>query len=181
VERHALAPHAPAVVVVVVSLVSSLAYVGLFCQAFAAMIEAPICAADGGAGLDRRHESCWAVSRPRPLAAKPCWPGSPENEFPAVASGDAAQFGRGALSVDAATDPVGALFIFPVLASAAMIEPGSVALLVAALTSLLVQVGVSAAAQALRSLSCGSWPPRRRRTAGWCCGWRRRWPWPRCG
>ncbi|HEX3697331.1 MAG TPA: CPBP family glutamic-type intramembrane protease [Polyangia bacterium] len=155
------------VLVVAVSLLSSLAYIGLFCQAFAAMTETTDLRGQAAAlalivgtivvgGLAAKAAGSDAV-----LA------GSPENEFLLSRPLTLPSLVMARCLSDAVTDPVGALFIFPVLLASALIwNLGWAACLLAALTSLLVQVGVSAAAQAVQ-ISVVRFVPARRRRAAW--------------
>jgi hypothetical protein len=154
------------VLVVVVSLLSSLAYVGLFCQAFAAMTEATDLRGQAAALALIVSTIVLGGFAAKAAGSDAVLAGSPENEFLLSRPLTLPSLVVARCLSDAATDPVGALFIFPVLAAAALIwNLGGGALLAAALTSLMVQVGVSAGAQALQIAVVRFVQPRRRRTA----------------
>ena len=152
--------------VVTVSLLSSLAYVGLFCQAFAAMTETTDLRGQAAAlALIVGTIVCGGFAA-KAASSEAVLAGSPENEFLLSRPVTLSSLVMARCLSDAATDPVGALFIFPVLLSAALIwNLGWPACLLAALTSLLVQVGVSAGAQALQIAVVRFVPPRQRRAA----------------
>ncbi|HVR62257.1 MAG TPA: hypothetical protein VMU50_10185 [Polyangia bacterium] len=154
------------VLVVVIGLFSSLAYVGLFCQAFAAMtLETDLRGQAAALALIVGTIVAGGLAA-KAAAGDAVLAGSPENEFLLTrpVTLPALVVARG-LS-DAVTDPVGALFLFPVLLSAALIwNLGVGACALAALTSLLSQVAVSAGAQTLQIMLVRLVSPRRRRAA----------------
>ncbi len=148
------------------SVVIALAYVGLFAQSFSVVVAtvgpreqaAALAAVAGLLAL-----ASWAAKAASSEALRA---GSPENEFllaRPVALG-ALVAGRGA--ADAVTDPMGALFLFPVLFAASLVwrlPPAAWAL--AVLISALVQLGISMTAYAAQVAIVRLVPAGRRRGA----------------
>jgi hypothetical protein len=153
--------------VVTVGLALSLAYVGLFTQAFGV-----ICAHADFAGqvtalavvtltIALGNLTAKAASSEAVLA------GSSENEFLLTRPVALPTLVVARCLAEAATDPLGALFLLPVLIAAAAtwrLSLGAVAL--AAVVSMLVQLGISALAQATQ-IAVVRFVPRARRRAAW--------------
>ena len=145
-------------------LVTSVAYVGLFSQSFAAIV-----AATDGQGQAAALSLIVGVIVLGTLAAKAAagdtvLAGSPENEFWLSRPTSLPSLVLARSLAGAVTDPFGALFLFPVLVAAAItwdLGPGS--WLVAAASSMIVQIGVSAGAQAVQIAVVRYAPPTRRR------------------
>ena len=133
--------------VTIVGLLVSLGYVGLFTQAFAVVAEMapfPIGAAAlalvtgtlAAAGVAAKAASGEAVRA-----------GSPENEFLLARPVALPTLVMARALAEAVTDPLGALFLLPVLVAAAAVwRLGATALAAAAATSVLVQIATSALA-----------------------------------
>jgi hypothetical protein len=153
--------------VVGVGLVLSLSYVGLFTQAFGV-----ICAHTDVAGqltalavvtltIALGNLTAKAASSEAVLA------GSSENEFLLSRPVALPTLVVARCLAEAATDPLGALFLLPVLIAAAAtwhLSPAALAL--AAVVSMLVQLGISALAQATQ-IAIVRFVPRARRRAAW--------------
>ena len=131
-------------VVAAAALVTSVAYVGLFAQAFSVVV-ATVGPRGQGAALGvvagLLAFGSWAAKAASSEALRA---GSPENEFLL-----SRPIGLGALVAgrglaDALTDPMGALFLFPVLLAASLVwRLPPAAWLMAAAVSGLVQLGIS--------------------------------------
>ncbi|HVY38360.1 MAG TPA: hypothetical protein VHM31_10500, partial [Polyangia bacterium] len=153
-------------VVAAAALVTSVAYVGLFAQAFAVIVatvgpRGQTAALGVVAGL--LAFGSWAAKAASSEAMRA---GSPENEFllsrPIGLGGLVA--GRGL--ADALTDPMGALFLFPVLFAAALVwRLPAAAWVMAAGISGLVQLGISMLAYAAQVALVRLVRPARRRGA----------------
>jgi hypothetical protein len=151
--------------VTLVGVLVSLAYVALFAQAFSVIVAAGDAAAEVAAlsvvtaGLALASLSAKAASSEAARA------GSPENEFLLArpVSLPALVTARGL--ADAVTDPVGALFLLPVLVAAALTwRLGLVtSLAIGVATSMLVQVAISVLAYATQILVVHAVPAARRR------------------
>ena len=152
------------VVVAAAALVTSVAYVGLFAQAFAVVV-ATVGPRGQGAALGvvagLLAFGSWAAKAASSEALRA---GSPENEFLL-----SRPIGLGALVAgrglaDALTDPMGALFLFPVLFAASLVwRLPAAAWLMAVVISGLVQLGISMLAYAAQvALVRLVRPPRRR-------------------
>ncbi|HVU50961.1 MAG TPA: hypothetical protein VHL80_09765, partial [Polyangia bacterium] len=153
--------------VVGVGLVLSLSYVGLFTQAFGT-----ICAHTGLPGqvtalgvvtlaIALGNLTAKAASSEAVLA------GSSENEFLLSRPVALPTLVVARCLAEAATDPLGALFLLPVMIAAAWTwHLPRVALALAALVSMLVQLGISALAQATQ-ICVVRFVPRARRRAAW--------------
>ena len=184
------------VLATVAGLVIALAYVGLFSQAFSAIV--------GAVGLVGQAAALALVTGTLALgsltakaaSSDAVRAGSAENEFLLArpVSLPALVAARGL--ADAVTDPMGALFLFPVLVAAALVWrlPPAAWLLAAAISSA-VQVAISMLAYATQLAvvrgrragapadgldgRCAWWPRWRWRRSGWsgpgCCARRRRW------
>jgi hypothetical protein len=153
-------------VVAAAALVTSVAYVGLFAQAFSVVV-ATVGPRGQGAALGvvagLLAFGSWAAKAAGGEALRA---GSPENEFllsRPVGLG-ALVAGRGL--ADALTDPMGALFLLPVLFAAALVwRLPAAAWLMAVAISGLVQLGISMLAYAAQVALVRLVPPPRRRGA----------------
>ena len=154
-------------VVTVVGLMTSLAYVALFSQAFAIIVHNVDLTGQTAALAVVAGAIAFASLSARAASGEAARAGSPENEFLLARPVPlhALVVGRGL--ADAVTDPVGALFLLPVLIAASVVwHPGIVALPVAAATSILVQVAISMLAYTTQ-LALVRYVPARRRRGAW--------------
>jgi hypothetical protein len=155
------------VLVVAVGLALSFSYVGLFVQAFRVICERTDVAGQitalGAVALTIAFGSFAAKA----ASSEAVLAGTAENEFLLARPVALPTLVVARCLAEAATDPVGALFLLPVLLAATLtwgLGPGAVAL--AALVSMLVQLGISALAQAAQ-ISVARFVPRARRRAAW--------------
>ena len=154
------------VLVATAALLIALAYVGLFAQSFAVVVATvgpreQVAALSLVAGL--LALASWAAKAASNEALRA---GSPENEFlltrPVTLAGLVA--GRGI--ADAVTDPMGALFLFPVLFAASLVwRLPAAAWALAAAISAVVQLGTSVTAYAAQVAIVRLVPAPRRRAA----------------
>jgi membrane protease YdiL (CAAX protease family) len=150
--------------VLFMGLFTAVAYVGLFSQAFGAIV-----AATDAAGQVAALSLIVTTVVLGTLAAKASGneamlAGSPENEFLLARPVSLPALLVARSLAEAVTDPFGALFLFPVLVAAALTwDLGAAAWLAAALTSMIVQVAISAAAQAVQIAVVRYTRPQRRR------------------
>jgi hypothetical protein len=153
--------------VVFVGLTLSLSYVGLFSQAFSV-----ICAHTDVAGQITALAAVTLTIAVGSFTAKAAsseavLAGSSENEFLLTRPVALPTLVVARCLAEAATDPLGALFLLPVLIAAAwtwsLPRP---AIALAAVVSLLVQLGISALAQATQ-ITVVRFVPRARRRAAW--------------
>jgi hypothetical protein len=153
-------------VVAVASLVIALAYVGLFAQSFSVVVAtvgpreqaAALAAVAGLLAL-----ASWAAKAASSEALRA---GSPENEFLLARPVTLGALVAGRGIADALTDPMGALFLFPVLFAASLVwrlPPAAWAL--AVVISALVQLGISMTAYAAQVAIVRLVPAGRRRAA----------------
>lgn len=148
------------------ALVTAVAYVGLFAQSFAVVVATVGPAAQAAALATVTGLVAFASWAAKAASSEALRAGSPENEFllarPITLGALVA--GRGA--TDALTDPMGALFLFPVLFAAALVWrlPGA-AWALAAAVSVLVQLGISMLAYATQVALVRVIPAARRRGA----------------
>ena len=148
----------------VMAIVTSAAYVGLFTQSFGAIV-----ASTDPAGQTAALSLIVGVILLGTLAGKAAsgdavLAGSPENEFLLSRPTSMASLVVARSLAGAVIDPFGALFIFPVLVAAAITwRLGVGAWVVAALTSVAVQIAVSAAAQMVQIAVVRYARPARRR------------------
>jgi hypothetical protein len=151
-------------VIAVAAVLTALAYVGLFAQAFSVVVAtadvpAQIAALAVVAGaLTLGSFSAKAASGEAVRA------GTAENEFLLTRPVSLAALVAGRGIADAVTDPMGALFLFPVLLAASLVwRLPPIAWLVAAGISAAVQIAISMLAYAAQLLVVGTVPPARRR------------------
>jgi membrane protease YdiL (CAAX protease family) len=145
-------------------LVTSVAYVGLFSQSFGAIV--------GTTDLEGQAAALSLIAgvivlgtlAAKAAAGDTVLAGSPENEFWLSRPTSLPSLVMARSLAGAVTDPFGALFLFPVLVAAAITwDLGPGAWLVAAVSSMVIQIGVSAGAQAVQIAVVRYTPPRRRR------------------
>ena len=154
----------PGAAALVVALVTAVAYVGLFSQSFGAI--AAVTDLDGQAAVLSLIVGAILLGT---LAAKAAasdavLAGSPENEFLLSRPASLPSLILARSVAGALLDPLGALFLFPVLVAAAITwRLGAGAWIAAAVTSVLVQVGVVALAQTVQIAVVRYTPPRGRR------------------
>ena len=148
------------------ALLTAVAYVGLFAQSFAVVVATVGPAAQAAALATVTGLVAFASWAAKAASSEALRAGSPENEFllarPITLGALVA--GRGA--ADALTDPMGALFLFPVLFAASLVWglPAS-AWVLAAVVSVLVQLGISMLAYATQVALVRLIPAARRRGA----------------
>jgi hypothetical protein len=147
-----------------VALVTAVAYVGLFSQSFGAVVA--VTDLDGQAAVLSLVVGAILLGT---LAAKAAasdavLAGSPENEFLLSRPTSLPSLILARSVAGAVLDPLGALFLFPVLVAAAITwQLGAGAWIAAAVTSVIVQVGVVALAQTVQIAVVRYTPPRARR------------------
>jgi hypothetical protein len=152
---------------VLVGLMLSLSYVGLFWQSFGVL-----CAHTGVDGQITALALVTLTIAVGNLTAKAAsseavLAGSSENEFLLSRPVALPTLVVARCLAEAATDPLGALFLLPVMLAAAKVwDLPRGALLIAALASMLVQLGISALAQATQ-ISLVRFVPRARRRTAW--------------
>lgn len=151
----------------VVGVMTAFAYVGLFGQAFSIIAQTVDMSGQLAALTLVTGTIAFGSLAARAASSEAVRAGSPENEFylarpvalPALVAA------RGL--ADAITDPVGALFLLPVLIAATSVwNLGPGAWLLAAVISLCVQIGISMLAYAVQ-LAVVRWIPGRRRRIVW--------------
>ena len=155
------------VLVVVVGLFLSFSYVGLFAQAFAV-----ICARTDVTGQITALAVvaltiAFGSFTAKAASSEAVLAGSLENEFLLARPVALPTLVVARCLAEAATDPLGALFLLPVMLAAALtwnLPAGAVVL--AALISMLVQLGISALAQATQ-IAVVRFVPRARRRGAW--------------
>ncbi|HVV16220.1 MAG TPA: hypothetical protein VHH90_03380 [Polyangia bacterium] len=152
--------------VAVAAVAVSAAYVGLFAQAFAVVV-ATVGREGQGAALGvvagLLAFGSWAAKAATTEALRA---GSPENEFLLSRPIGLGSLVAGRGIADALTDPMGALFLFPVLFAASLVWrlPATACLMAVAISGL-VQLGISTLAYAAQVALVRLVPPPRRRGA----------------
>jgi hypothetical protein len=147
-----------------VGLLTSLAYVGLFSQSFGAIVAATDLAGQAAALSLIVGTILFGTLAAKAASGEAALAGSPENELLLARPVSLASLVVARSLSEAIADPFGALFIFPVLLAAALTWGlGPTAAVAAALTSMIVQVGVSAAAQVVQLVLVRYVRPQRRR------------------
>jgi hypothetical protein len=156
------------VLALALGLLMSFAYVGLFAQAFAVL----------GARADQTRQLAalalvagtiaFGSLAAKAAASEAVAAGSAENEFLLARPIALPRLVAARCLAESATDPLGALFLLPVLVAAALTWqlPPAPALVVAAATSIVAQLGISALAQAAQ-IAVVRYVPRARRRAAW--------------
>jgi len=156
-----------ALLVLVIGVIVGFSYVGLFAQAFSIITRT--------IGIDGQIATLALVTgtiafgslAARAASNEAVRAGSPENEFLLARPVSLAALVAGRALADAVTDPIGALFLLPVLIAATQVwQLGPAAWLVAAAISLLMQIGISMLAYAVQ-LAIVRWVPGRRRRMAW--------------
>jgi hypothetical protein len=153
--------------VLFVGLSLSLSYVGLFQQAFRVICERTDVAGQVTALAAVALTIAFGSFAAKAASSEAVLAGSSENEFLLARPVALPTLVVARCLAEAATDPVGALFLLPVLLAATLtwgLGAGAAAL--AALVSMLVQLGVSALAQAAQ-ISVVRFVPRARRRGAW--------------
>jgi hypothetical protein len=155
------------VLATVVGLITAMSYVGLFAQSFRVICENTDVTGQITALAMVALVISFGSFTAKAASSEAVMAGSPENEFLLARPVALPRLVVARCLAEAATDPVGALFLFPVLLAATVTWrlPGF-AVGLAVLCSLLVQLGISAMSQATQ-ISVVRFVPRRRRRAAW--------------
>jgi hypothetical protein len=153
--------------VVVVGLFMSLAYVGLFAESFRVICENTDLPGQVTALAVVALTIAFGSFTAKAASSEAVLAGSSENEFLLARPVALPTLVVARCFAEAATDPLGALFLLPVLLAATITWhlPGW-AVGLAALVSMLVQLGISGLAQATQ-IALVRFVPRRRRRAAW--------------
>ena len=154
---------------ILVGFVTAFAYVGLFAQAFSIIARTVDMRGQLAALALVTTTIAFGSLTARAASNEAVRAGSPENEFLLArpVSLGALVAARGL--ADAVTDPVGALFLLPVLISAAAVwNLGAAGWLLSAVISLLMQIGILMLAYTVQ-LAVVRWVPVRRRRTVWTC------------
>ncbi len=147
-----------------VGLITAAAYVGLFSQSFAAIVEATDLGGQSAVLSLVVSAILLGTLSAKAAASDAVLAGSPENEFLLSRPTSLSSLIVARSLAGAVIDPLGALFLAPVLIAAAITwRLGTLAWVVAALTSVTVQVGVAALAQAAQIALVRYTPPGGRR------------------
>jgi uncharacterized membrane protein len=155
------------VLVVVVGVFLSLSYVGLFAQAFSVICERTDITGQITALSVVALTIAFGSFTAKAASSEAVLAGSSENEFLLSRPVALPTLVVARCLAEAATDPLGALFLLPVMLAATLtwhLPAGAVAL--AALVSMLVQLGISALAQATQ-IAVVRFVPRARRRGAW--------------
>lgn len=152
------------VVIAVAGVLTSLAYVGLFSQAFSVVVATVDLAGQANALAVVAGTLAFSSFSAKAASGEAMRAGSPENEFLLARPVSLAALVAGRGIADAVTDPMGALFLFPVLLAAALVwRLSPAAWLMAVAISAAVQVAISMLAYATQLLVVRGVPPARRR------------------
>ncbi len=152
------------IVIAVAGLVTSLAYVGLFWQAFSVVVATVDLAGQAAALAVVAGVLALGSFSAKAASSEAVRAGSAENEFLLARPVSLAALVAGRGIADAVTDPMGALFLFPVLLAAALVwRLSPAAWLMAASISAAVQVSISMLAYATQLLVVRAVAPARRR------------------
>jgi hypothetical protein len=155
------------VLIVVVALALSVSYVGLFAQAFSVICERTDLSGQITALAAVALTIAFGNFTAKAASSEAVLAGSSENEFLLARPVALPTLVVARCLAEAATDPVGALFLLPVLLAATYAWGLSwAAVPLAALVSMLVQLGISALAQATQ-ISVVRFVPRARRRGAW--------------
>jgi hypothetical protein len=153
--------------VVIVGLFTSASYVGLFANAFSLLCEHTDLAGQSAALAVVAMTIAFGSFTAKAASSEAVLAGSPENEFLLARPVALPTLVIARCLAEAATDPVGALFLLPILLGAVHTwHLPAPAILLAAVVSLLVQIGISALAQATQ-ISVVRFVPRARRRGAW--------------
>ncbi len=155
------------ILVVVVGLFLSLSYVGLFAQAFAVIRDRTDLAGQITALAVVTLTIAFGSFTAKAASSEAVLAGSSENEFLLTRPVALPTLVVARCLSEAATDPLGALFLLPVLLAATQVwHLPAYAVLLAAIVSMLVQLGISALAQATQ-IAVVRFVPRARRRGAW--------------
>jgi hypothetical protein len=157
------------VLVVGVGLALSVSYVGLFAQAFRVICERTDVAGQVTALAAVALTIALGSFTAKAASSEAVLAGSSENEFLLSRPVALPTLVVARCLAEAATDPLGALFLLPVLLAATLtwgLPSRAVALALAAVVSMLVQLGISALAQASQ-IAVVRFVPRARRRGAW--------------
>ena len=152
------------IVIAIAGLVTSLAYVGLFSQAFSVVVASVDLAGQVAALTVVAGALALGSFSAKAASSEAVRAGSAENEFLLARPVSLAALVAGRGLADAITDPMGALFLFPVLLSAALVwrlSPAAWPMAVA--ISAAVQVSISMLAYATQLVVVRAIAPARRR------------------
>jgi hypothetical protein len=145
-------------------LVTSVAYVGLFSQSFGAIVAVSDLAGQRAALALIVGAIAFGALAAKAASGDAVLAGSPENEFLLTRPTSLPSLVVARSLAEAVTDPFGALFLFPVLVAAALTWGlGPSAWVVAALTSMIAQIGIAALAQTAQIAVIRYARPRHRR------------------
>ena len=151
-------------VVAVAALLTSLAYVGLFAQAFSVVVATADVAAQIAALAVVAGALTVGSFSAKAASSEAVRAGTPEIEFLLARPVSLAVLVAGRGIADAITDPMGALFLFPVLLAASLVwRLPPIAWALAVGISAAVQIAISMLAYAAQLLVVGTVPPARRR------------------
>src|SRR5580698_1337852 len=151
-------------VIAVAAVLTSLAYVGLFAQAFSVVVATADVAAQIAALAVVAGALTVGSFSAKAASSEAVRAGTPENEFLLARPISLATLVAGRGIADAVTDPMGALFLFPVLLAASLVwRLPPIAWVVAVGISAAVQIAISMLAYAAQLLVVGMVPPARRR------------------
>jgi len=157
-------PAGPFALLLLFGLASAAAYVGLFATALGT-IGARAGQAGEGTALALMTGAIALASLASKASGEGLFAGTPENEFLLVRPVSLPRLVSARALSALLTDPFGTLFLLPVLLAAALAwQLPPLAALLAAATSLLAQLAISALAQTIQ-IATVRWVPRRRRTA----------------
>lgn len=155
------------VLALVIGAATGLAYTGLFVQAFSIIARTVDIDGQLAALALVTGTIAFGSLAARAASSEAVRAGSPENEFLLARPVSLAALVAGRGLADAVTDPVGGLFLLPVLISASVVwKLGAAGCVLAAVISLLMQVGISMLAYAVQ-LAVVRWVAGRRRRMVW--------------
>ncbi|HSZ80891.1 MAG TPA: CPBP family glutamic-type intramembrane protease [Polyangia bacterium] len=153
--------------VVIVGLFTSFSYVGLFAQAFGVICARTDVAGQVTALAVVALTIAFGSFTAKAASSEAVLAGSPENEFLLARPVALPTLVVARCLAESATDPLGALFLLPVLLAATLTwDLPRWAVAMAALVSMLVQLGIAGLAQATQ-ISVVRFVPRARRRAAW--------------
>jgi hypothetical protein len=151
-------------VIATAAVLTSLAYVGLFAQAFSVVVATADVAAQIAALAVVAGALTFGSFSAKAASSEAVRAGTAENEFLLARPVSLAALVAGRGIADAVTDPMGALFLFPVLLAASLVwRLPPLAWAVAVGISAAVQIAISMLAYAAQLLVVGMVPPARRR------------------
>jgi len=155
------------VLAVVVGVFMSLAYVGLFAQAFAVIRDSVDVPGQIAALAAVTLTIAFGSLTAKAASSEAVLAGSPENEFLLARPVSLPRLVVARCLAESATDPLGALFLFPVLLAATRIwHLPAAAVALAVVVSLFAQLGIAGLAQATQ-IAVVRFVPRARRRGAW--------------